>query len=60
MVLEILKILILMLIAVPFIYIVVDVIVDIFKRTLIFYRQKAKPVIIRIYTSFDKSQYNSR
>jgi len=58
MILEIFKMLFLLLIAVPFIYIVVDVIVDIFKRTVGFYRRKAKPVIIRVYTSLDKSKHS--
>lgn len=51
MILEIIKMLVLLLIAVPFIYIVVDVLVDIFKRTLGFYQQKAKPVLLRIYST---------
>jgi hypothetical protein len=52
MILEILRLLILLLIAVPFIYIVVDVIVDIFKRTLGFYQQKAKLVLLRAYSNY--------
>lgn len=52
MILEILKLLILLLIAVPFIYIVVDVIIDIFKRTLGFYQKKAKPVLLRTYSNY--------
>lgn len=56
MILEILKTFILMLIAAPFIYIVVDVILDIFKRTLGFYRQKARPVLVRVYSAFTRPQ----
>ena len=56
MILEILRLLILLLIAVPFIYIVVDVVVDIFKRTLGFYQQKAKPVLLRVYSTFTRPQ----
>jgi ABC-type Fe3+ transport system permease subunit len=52
MILEILRLLILLLIAVPFIYIVVDVIVDISKRTLGFYQQKAKPILLRAYINY--------
>lgn len=51
MILEILKTLILLAIAAPFIYIVIDVLIDILKRMFGFYQEKAKPVIISILSS---------
>lgn len=54
MVLEFIKTLVILLIAIPFIYIVVDVFIDILKRIFGFYRKKAKPVIISIYSSLNK------
>jgi len=54
MIAESIKTLIILLIAIPFVYIVVDVIIDILKRVFGFYREKAKPVIISIYSSFNK------
>lgn len=54
MVLEFIKTLVILLIALPFIYIVADVLIDILKRLFGFYREKAKPVIISIYSSFNK------
>ena len=51
MILEALKNLIILLIALPFIYIVADVFIDIFKRMFGFYQKKAKPVLISIFSS---------
>ncbi len=56
MILGVIKTLLLLLIAAPFIYIVVDVFIDIFKRIFGFFRIRAKPVIISIHSSLNKIQ----
>ena len=54
MIFEFIKTLVVLLIAVPFVYIVADVVIDILKRLFAFYRDKAKPIIVSIYSSFNK------
>jgi hypothetical protein len=54
MILGIIKTLFIMLIALPFIYIVTDVLIDIFKRTFGFYQKIAKPAIISIFSAIIK------
>ncbi|MFQ5583176.1 MAG: hypothetical protein ACE5GL_01920 [Calditrichia bacterium] len=51
MLLKILNLLVLLLIAVPFLYIFIDVIFDMSKRIFEFFREKAKPVLIHIYSN---------
>lgn len=43
-----------MLITVPFVYMIFDVFIDVLKRFHIFYRQKAKPVLVSVVTSLLK------
>lgn len=54
MILGTIKTLFILLIALPFIYIVTDVVIDIFKRIFGFYQSKAKPAIISVFTSVIK------
>ena len=48
MILELLKALVLLTIAVPFIYIVFDVVFDIVRRMVSFTRREAVPVLIKV------------
>ncbi len=50
MLFEILRTVLILAIAVPFIYIILDVIVDITRRLLSFYRHAAKPVLVKVTT----------
>ncbi|MFQ5651586.1 MAG: hypothetical protein ACE5IY_16745 [bacterium] len=50
MLFEILRVLVVLTIAVPFIYIIFDVVFDIIKRMASFYKTAAKPVLIKIRT----------
>lgn len=54
MILGIIKTLFMLLMAAPFLYIVVDVFVDISKRMFGFFRAKTKPVMISINSAFNK------
>ena len=55
MILEtIMKALVFLVIAVPFLFIVIDVTLDILKRFYGFYKRTAKPVIINLLATFAK------
>ncbi|MFQ5602406.1 MAG: hypothetical protein ACE5HS_03990 [bacterium] len=54
MLFAILKTAVILLIAVPFIYMFVDVFVDLHKRSFHFYRHKAKPVVVSVLSTFSK------
>ena len=51
MIFEILKLLFILLIAVPFIYMMYDVTADVLKRFLRFYRSALKPIPVRVKES---------
>jgi len=54
MVLKVLNIFFILIIAIPFIYIFVDVMVDIFRRTFGFFRLKTKPALVNILSLYSK------
>ncbi len=48
MLFEIIQIAVVFLLAVPFIYIMFDVVFDLLRRTFDFYRTQAKPILVRV------------
>ena len=54
MILEVLKFLFLLLIAVPFLYMMYDVVVDVLKRIYGFYNRTAKPALLSMFALLAK------
>ncbi|MCG8603973.1 hypothetical protein MJD09_03110 [bacterium] len=54
MIFDVLRLMVVLLIAVPFLYMIYDVTVDVFKRFYGFYKTAVKPAPIRVEEPFDK------
>ena len=54
MMFEILSILVVLLIAVPFVYIFVDVIYDLSRRAVVFFQNELKPMPVRVRTDRER------